>query len=612
MADDATPRRLSGEQRLWHAVVRRAVIEYLALPRGCARRGQPERRPSENRQSMTGARRPGPKPRDERHLSPWKYLFGSGGTLPTTADLVGIDIEVLRRRVRRARRRLLSRACLMGIVFMTALPGFGGTITGTLQTPGGLPVANGTLAFTLRQAGLAIGSGGVVPVTSDCYTSTDGSIVGLPNPTASVESAIGYGSGSLPAGIYYVEVTFYAGSPSAQESLPSPEARIQLTGAGTLAVSAPASWPANAAGMRVYIGMSSGGETLQGQTTGAGSQYSQSSPLAAGAAPPSTNNSICSIAFNDTIIPYTGYDVSLTSANGNSYPGWPQAWQLNGGANGTVNVSEGAPLWNGTVIYPQPIMAQPLNHGPQSISGPLNLNGYNLANAGAIGVGTSTPSWPVDVEDGASGFVNASGGYLAGGSGGTAGQCLVSNGTAFLPGACYTAPPVYYQKLELGGASQPQEPAIDFSSAFTLGDAAGSATNVDLANSGVEAGSYTDASITVNAKGQVTAASSGVAPGGTDDYFTFQGCSITSGSNPNTCNGSVNFTSGGNTNPSFPAMPDGSYFVTCTPETGNEYGTGFSLSAAPTITGFSYVFTVISPIGNQPMTPTFYCHLHHD
>jgi len=135
---------------------------------------------------------------------------------------------------------------------------------------------------------------------------------------------------------------------------------------------------------------------------------------------PTVNDVPCNIAFNDTIIPYSGYNVSLLSSSGNAYPGWPQAWQLNGGLSGMVNISNGAPLWNGTVIYPQPIFAQPLNHGPQSISGLLNMTGYNLINLGALGVGTSTPSFPVDVENGYSNtpVVTASGGVSGGVAGG--------------------------------------------------------------------------------------------------------------------------------------------------------------------------------------------------
>ena len=130
-----------------------------------------------------------------------------------------------------------------------------GTVTGTLQGPSGLPIKNATLDFNLQQAGLNVGSGAVVPLTVSCYTSANGAVVGLPNPAANVPPNIDYGSGSLPEGIYYIETTFYSGS---QETLPSPETQIRLSGAGTLIVSPPTSFPAGATGMRVYIGSASG------------------------------------------------------------------------------------------------------------------------------------------------------------------------------------------------------------------------------------------------------------------------------------------------------------------------------------------------------------------
>ena len=58
----------------------------------------------------------------------------------------------------------------------------GGTVSGTLMGPSGLPIRNGTLNFDLQQAGLLLGSGSVVPVTASCYTSADGTVVGMPNP----------------------------------------------------------------------------------------------------------------------------------------------------------------------------------------------------------------------------------------------------------------------------------------------------------------------------------------------------------------------------------------------------------------------------------------------
>ena len=183
----------------------------------------------------------------------------------------------------------------------------------------------------------------------------------------------------------------------ATATLPSPELQVQLTGTGSLIISPPATFPANAAGITVFVGTTSGAETGQGNTVGPTQVFTQNeTPVTTATTLPTTNTSACSIAFNDTIIPYSGYNVSLLSSSGNAYPGWPQAWQLNGGVNGTVNISNGAPLWNGTILYPQPILSQPLNHGPQSISGLLDMSGYKIQNTGGIGVGI-VPVWGVDV-----------------------------------------------------------------------------------------------------------------------------------------------------------------------------------------------------------------------
>jgi hypothetical protein len=266
---------------------------------------------------------------------------------------------------------------------LCTLPTYAGTITGILQGPSGLPIKNGTLGFQLQQAGLIVGTGSVVPTTAYCYSSTDGSVVGLPNPLAlPIVATQTSGAGNLPSGIYYVEETFYNAS---GETLVSPELQIQLSSQGSLIVSLPNTVPTNATGVKVYIGLTRGSETLQGTFNSAfPATYAQTVALATGTMPPVVNSAPCTIAFNDTIIPYQGYNVSLVSSSGNAYPGWPQSWQLNGGASGTVNVSAGAPLWNGVVIYPQPILSQPLNHGPQGISGNLDFGGYNVTNVGTF------------------------------------------------------------------------------------------------------------------------------------------------------------------------------------------------------------------------------------
>jgi hypothetical protein len=304
------------------------------------------------------------------------------------------------------------------ILMLGGASAYGGTITGTLLGPSGLPIKNGTLNFGLQQAGLMVGTGSVVPTTAQCFTSNDGSVVGIPNPLTLPNISITYGSGTMAGGIYYVVFTWYTSGNL--ETLASPELLVQLTGTGSLIISPPATLPAGVAGMRVYVGTASGAETAQGNSVGNGTFIQNEPPVTTGESIPTVNNVPCTVAFNDTIIPYSGYNVSLTSSSGNAYPGWPQAWQLNGGLSGTVNISNGAPLWNGVVIYPQPIFSQPLNHGPQSISGLVNMTGYNLVDVGGLGVGTSTPSFPIDVENGYSSTptVTASGGVSGGTTGG--------------------------------------------------------------------------------------------------------------------------------------------------------------------------------------------------
>jgi hypothetical protein len=96
-------------------------------------------------------------------------------------------------------------------------------------------------------------------------------------------------------------------------------------------------------------------------------------------AQPVSNNSVCSLTFNDELIPTsTHYIVSVSNSTGALISGFPQKWRLSGGGSGSINVSNGYPLFYGTVVFPDPILSTPPTNATQSINSPLTLNGYDL------------------------------------------------------------------------------------------------------------------------------------------------------------------------------------------------------------------------------------------
>jgi hypothetical protein len=87
-------------------------------------------------------------------------------------------------------------------------------------------------------------------------------------------------------------------------------------------------------GYKVYIGATAGSETLQG-TVASWTAHSQAVNISAGAAPPVSNNTVCSLAFSDELIPTgTGYTVNFIIARSSKIPGFPQTWCKFGGAAG--------------------------------------------------------------------------------------------------------------------------------------------------------------------------------------------------------------------------------------------------------------------------------------
>lgn len=335
------------------------------------------------------------------------------------------------------------------------------TLTGAIQASNGLPASNFNIAFTPSQWFYIAGTGAIVNTTTFCATSVDGTVHGIGNPLTSSVVTPAF-TGTLPPGNYFSFYTFYTATGT--QTLPSPEVQTQLTGTGQIQIAAPTSGiPAGVVGMNVYIGITSGGETYQGQTV-SNATYIQNVALVTGAAAPTANNTICQQVANDAGWPTgTGYTVSLTDPQGNTYPGYPMMWQLLGPGT-TINLANGLPYYNGIVTYPIPILASPTNHAPQSISGPLSMTGYDVLNVGELGVGTGLPAWGVDVEgSGLAGAINSKTGYLINGGAGTSGQAPCSDGSyidefcSFIP----TGTTFFYQTVEDNATALPQEPKLN-------------------------------------------------------------------------------------------------------------------------------------------------------
>lgn len=325
-------------------------------------------------------------------------------------------------------------------------------LIGTLSSSNGMPAANYTMTFEPTQV-MFVGGTSTVVADSRCATDSSGAVVGMGNPLTVPILAPVY-TGTVPAGNYYVKVTWY--DTYANQTLPSPEVMVQLTAPGSIQVSPPAGYaPSNALGMDVFIGSTSGSETYQGQTSSPTATFTQAVGLSlSGGTPPITNTSICQVVANDAAWPIAGYNWTVSDASGNTVPGFPMQVQFVGPGS-AFNISQGFPLYNGKVTYPVPVLTTPYNHNAQSISGPLSMSGYNVYNVRALGVATAVPAYGVDVEGstGPLAAINANQGYTVDGLAGTSGQCLASDGTYFdTPVSCITSLPTLYYQTVLNGS----------------------------------------------------------------------------------------------------------------------------------------------------------------
>ena len=101
----------------------------------------------------------------------------------------------------------------------------------------------------------------------------------------------------------------------------------------------------------------------------------------------------------------------------------------------------------------------------------------------------------------------------------------------------------------------------------------------------------------------------GTSATGTDDFFTFTGCTLPSGGG-SYCTGTINFTSG--TTPTFPAMPDGSYVTLCDADAGSTTISVAFNAQGRTTTSFGYTLGNAVIGTSSSYAPTVMCHLHHN
>lgn len=276
----------------------------------------------------------------------------------------------------------IAAAALSLAAFATATTT--GTLTGKFVTPLIGPVANGTLQLQLSQLVVSPGSYTVAPQLVTCYTSTDGSVVGSANPLTTPTGTAQTGTGTLAAGVYFVKLTNYD-SATSTETLAGPEAQFTLASAGQIVINSPAVIPSGVTGYRVYIGTSSGTETLQGSALN-NANYTQAAALTSGAALPSSNTTACVYFGNDAGIPSgTYYTATLTDANQNVISGFPKNWYL---TSTSLDVSAIQPLgYPPSVSFPAPVLTNPAQPYVQSIGSPISLNGYSVTATANLGPG---------------------------------------------------------------------------------------------------------------------------------------------------------------------------------------------------------------------------------
>jgi hypothetical protein len=100
-----------------------------------------------------------------------------------------------------------------------------------------------------------------------------------------------------------------------------------------------------------------------------------------------------------------------------------------------------------------------------------------------------------------------------------------------------------------------------------------------------------------------------ITPGGTDYYFSFTGCTLTVGGNSVNCQGTQLFSG---VSPVVATQADADYYIGCTTYTTEGWGSSTGVNNVTT-TGFDFVENVDRYNSvSATVTPTVWCHLHHN
>lgn len=225
----------------------------------------------------------------------------------------------------------------------------------------------------------------------------------------------------------------------------------------------------------------------------------------------STSNFVPTACF----VPSVPYYVQILDST--NLPVDTENWYFIPDSTGAMNVGNlvqsgfGGPI---VVSVPLPIVSNP--SGTQTITQPVGTAlTVNTLTVTGVSTGVTASAFTITP-------VQCTSGWFATGiqATGNANCSLISTGVASFNGRAgavvptagdyswgmiSSTPTFYYQSLYGNTSIAPQEPGLNFSSNFTLTDAPGSYTNVDLLSVGAPATYANPSSITTDSKGRVTA-----------------------------------------------------------------------------------------------------------